>query len=91
MNQVGTFSPYRTVDSSAFGAFERVQVGDFNKDDHLDAVSVGASILWHENDGNLLPAFTRHVVSASQASSVVAIDLDQDPTMITWAPLFGAI
>ena len=70
------------VTNGADGLFS-VIIEDVDKDGDLDIVSASYlddKIAWYENDGNIIPTFSTHVVStaANGAVLVVAGDLDSD-------------
>jgi len=63
-----------------------IAVVDVDRDGDPDVLSAGQeddTIAWHENDGELPPHFTTHIVSttADFATSVYAADLDGDADM----------
>tara|TARA_B100000575_G_scaffold27000_1_gene18229 strand:- start:37269 stop:39185 length:1917 start_codon:yes stop_codon:yes gene_type:complete len=71
-----------SVTNGADGLFS-VIIEDVDKDGDLDIISASYlddKIAWYENDGNIIPTFSTHVVStaANGAVLVVAGDLDND-------------
>ena len=70
------------ITNGADGLFS-VIIEDVDKDGDLDIISASYlddKIAWYENDGNIIPTFSTHVVStaANGAVLVVAGDLDSD-------------
>lgn len=70
------------ISTTAFGAFS-VFAADVDGDGDTDVLSASLGdnkIAWYENDGQLPPSFTEHVIStdAENANAVFAIDVDGD-------------
>ena len=80
-NIIPNFST-NVISTSANGAV-LVVAGDLDSDGDIDIISAcydDNSIVWYENDGNIIPTFSAHVVSTNVngAVSVDVGDIDND-------------
>jgi len=74
-NIIPTFSTH-VVSTAANGAV-LVVAGDLDNDGDIDIISAcydNNSIVWYENDGNIIPTFSSHVVSTN-VNGAVSVDL----------------
>ena len=82
LDGAGSFGSQIVISTDGDGAV-CVFAADLDRDDDIDVLSASLAdgkIAWYENDGQLSPTFTAHIIStdAGGANSVHAADLDND-------------